>query len=299
MESTDHESVRRDHRQEERMRRRSGMTLLELLVVIAIIAVLLGLLLPAVQKVREAALRIQSTNNLRQIITATHNFASDHEGSLPTIDGSPSGPNPGQSLWIALLPYVDQANAYAGYLGKGQEVYSVTIKTYISPADPTFTGTVTGIASYAANAQAFWGSPGLARTFADGTSNTLAFAEHYAQNCDYTKFWFDVSEADPSVHRATFADGGPAVNRFANDGDYYPITTGPPPTSQWLDGLTFQVAPKPGPDCNTHMAQTPHRSGMLVAIADGSVRQLAPAMSPTTYWGAITPARGEVLGSDW
>jgi type II secretory pathway pseudopilin PulG len=274
------------------------MTLLELLVVIAIIGVLLGLLLPAVQKVREAALRTQSTNNLRQIITATHNFASDHQDRLPTIDGSPGGPNPGQSLWIALLPYIDQGNAYAGYLGKLRRVYSVNIKTYISPADPTFTGTVTGITSYAANAQAFWGSPGLARTFADGTSNTLAFAEHYAQNCDYTGFYFGVSD-DSGVHRATFADGGPTINGGANDGDYYPITTGSPPTSQWLDGLTFQVAPKPGPDCNTHMAQTPHRSGMLVAIADGSVRQLAPAMSPTTYWAAVTPARGELLGPDW
>jgi prepilin-type N-terminal cleavage/methylation domain-containing protein len=88
------------------------MTLLELLVVIAIIGVLLGLLLPAVQKAREAALRAQSLNNLRQIIMATHNFASDHEGRLPTIDGSPGSPNYGQSLWIALLPYVDQGNAF-------------------------------------------------------------------------------------------------------------------------------------------------------------------------------------------
>jgi prepilin-type N-terminal cleavage/methylation domain-containing protein len=285
--------------EEKVMRRRSGMTLVEVLVVVAIIAVLLGLLLPAVQKVREAALRTQSMNNLRQIVLAMHNFAGDHEGRLPTIDGRPSGPNPQQSLWVALLPYIDPPSTSAGYRGKLKIIYSVNVKTYISPADPTFTGTVTGIASYAANAQAFWGGLGLTRTFADGTSNTLAFAEHYAQNCDYTGFYFGVSDECSGAHRATFADGGSAINGGANCGDYYPVTKGLPPTSQWRNGLTFQVAPKPGPDCNTQMAQTPHRSGMLVALADGSVRQLAPAMSPTTYWGAITPARGEILGNDW
>jgi hypothetical protein len=258
----------------------------------------LGLLLPAVQKVREAALRSQSLNNLRQIVMATHNFASDHEGRLPTIDGSPGSPNRGQSFWVAILPYIDQSNVFAGYIGKLRRVYAVNIKTYISPADPTYTGQVPGIASYAANAQAFWGNPALPRTFADGTSNTIAFAEHYAENCDYTGFWFGVSDDLGGPHRATFADGG-EINGGANDGDYFPITTGPPATSQWEDGLTFQVAPRPGPDCNVHMAQTPHRSGMLVALADGSGRQLSPTISPATYWGAITPARGEILGNDW
>ena len=45
--------------------------------------------------------------------------------------------------------------------------------------------------------------------------------------------------------------------------------------------------------------QTPHRIGMLVALVDGSVRQIAPGISPTTFWAAVTPAGGEVLGSDW
>jgi hypothetical protein len=179
-------------------------------------------------------------------------------------------------------------------------MYPANIKTYISPADPTFTGKVTGVASYAVNAQVFWGNPALSHTFTDGTSNTLAFAEHYAENCDYSGFWFGVSDdTSAGAHRATFADGGETVNGGANDGDYYPITTGSPPTSQWRNGLTFQAAPRPGPDCNPQMAQTPHRSGMLVALADGSARQLSPAISPTTYWGAITPARGELLGNDW
>jgi prepilin-type N-terminal cleavage/methylation domain-containing protein len=286
--------------------RRKGFTLIEMLVVIGIVAVLIGLLLPAVQKVREAAARMASTNKLKQIITATHNFAATREGRLPTIDGSAGGPNPKHALWVALLPYIEQDALYRRFQDAEwgfTDDNLVTVMAYISPADPTFpseqSARIASI-SYAANAQVFYGGPSLSATFGDGTSNTFAFAEHYA-DCGNGHFAWPLILAYQGLHRATFADGGPNVASYANCGDDFPITTGIPPVTTGPRGRTFQVAPRGGlgSDSDIAVPNTPHRGGMLTALADGSVRTLAPGMSESTYWGAVTPARGEILGGDW
>ncbi len=175
--------------------RRAGVTLMQLLVVIAIIAILIALLLPAIQKVREAAARMQSMNNLKQQGLALHNCL-DANRTTPPVVGKFSGKD--GTLFFHILPYIEQDNLYR----TGRT--NVAIKTYVAPADPTV---VPGepMLSYASNLAVFGKQPqNLVQVLGQkGFSNTVWLVERYAVAGDKKHLWGDTADL------ATFITGGP------------------------------------------------------------------------------------------
>ena len=187
------------------MIRRVAFTLIELLVVIAIIAVLIGLLLPAVQKVREAAARMSCANNLKQMALGAQNYATAFDGALPVGFGQPDTDGRFTNVLIELLPYIEQQNVYdrwnfiniTGNFGGVNTPAAAAIKTYVCPSanlpqNPfAFGSTYSGASTYGANAGtksfpasratndgAFLHSKRVRLLdIADGTSNTLLFGE--------------------------------------------------------------------------------------------------------------------------
>src|SRR5262245_30686761 len=119
-----------------RTHRRSGLTLLDLLVALAVIAILLGLFLPAVQKVREASSRTKSSNNLKQIGLALHNY-HDAMGFFPAGNNAQN-----RSAYADLLPYIEQDNLFK-VLQQGNEalVRKTRLAMLTSPRDPVEGGT--------------------------------------------------------------------------------------------------------------------------------------------------------------
>ena len=345
---------------------RRGFTLIELLVVIAIIAILIGLLLPAVQKVREAAARASCTNNLKQMGLAVHNM-HDSQGSLPPTAGiwptvttaTAGGTINYGPIHFYLLPYIEQGNIWnASAYTQTVDGVSVTthvsnnpfngdttkpgvqssvIKAYICPSDPSYTteaGNNFAFACYAANALAFSkqtyngasradymncyvtgpdpgtvdviddtyslciGNKHIPTDFPDGTSNVIFFTEKYAR-------------CGPPTSANPGADGFTGSTQWANRFStysapwigFYPTGNNPSaqtPINYGANGY-FQVQPNPwnSTACISTVASTSHTAGILACLGDGSVRLCAKSMSPQTWWMAIVPDDGNVLGTDW
>jgi prepilin-type N-terminal cleavage/methylation domain-containing protein len=173
-----------------RVRTRSGFTLIELLVVIAIIAILIGLLVPAVQKVRDAAARTQTSNNLKQCTLATHG-AHDQFKYYPPVWGpygqiglasSPTTSAVGATFFVHLLPYVEQGPLYNQIYNAGGAIVTtfvtagnaaaVIVPPYLAPPDYTQINNGAGAVNFAVNIR-LWQTAGLSSNC--GTAGGAAF----------------------------------------------------------------------------------------------------------------------------
>ena len=294
----------------------AAFTLIELLVVLAIIAILIGLLIPAVQKVRESARRTQCLNNLHQIAIALQN-AHDGHGALPPFYGNYAGATKA-TVFFSILPYIEQGNLYqqtrnsagvynAGMNGAGTSqnpVSTTRISTYVCPTDFTVgyltdpAWTPGGAGSYAANFEAFGdfsgtlpspqGAARLPISFSKGTSTTILIAERYATcgtNTNAWDYWNGLRDDSPGFCMTGLAlYGTGSIHRPRVDVSDAARVAADRPSHHRL-----RLAP----------AQTAHGSGISVAMADGSARVVSPNLNPNTWWIAVQPNVNSPMPNDW
>jgi prepilin-type N-terminal cleavage/methylation domain-containing protein/prepilin-type processing-associated H-X9-DG protein len=297
-------------------RRRGGFTLIELLVVIAIIAVLVGLLLPAVQKVREAANRMRCQNNLKQIGLGLHNY-HDANGSFPSnggyLTGDPVTPyvittsgtggtnarwglaDPNKSgrdqpgCWaFAILPYVEQENLFKAAPDNGTQ--GAPIKIYICPTRRP--------------AQA-WDIPhpdpflGPDR-HDDGASRNPWSSTDYGANQRVIEnrptLWRISAITDGTSNTVLVAEKSMDLRGYTSGSWYWnqPVFSGGSGGTARMGTYIYQDRIFSGFEFADHWGSA-HPSGFQVLFGDGSVRTISYTIRNTEFLKMLTPDGGEVI----
>jgi prepilin-type N-terminal cleavage/methylation domain-containing protein len=275
-------------------RSKAAFTLVELLVVIAIIGVLMALLLPAVQSVREAARRIQCLNNLSQLALAAQQYEAAHESLPPGVIES-AGPietvAQGRHInWLAhLLPHLDQQNAYdrldfdaGAYGAKNAPLRNWGANVFLCPSDSGSTALAPlGVTNYAGchhdleapidadnHGVLFLNSKVCYRDLVDGSSQTILFGEKLVTKLDLG--WI-------SGTRATLRNTGTAINASSAPGGLLALIGDAAEIAPSFTPAPAAVPAKPALVVGGFESQ--HPTGAVFAFADGSTRFLSNSIS--------------------
>ena len=314
------------------VRCRAGFTLIELLVVIAIIAILIGLLVPAVQQVREAAARTQCQNNLKQLGLAAHNCHDVHKLFPPQYGAFPTANGDFGTVLFLLLPYVEanplynrastSGGTFTSYLGikftKNPNTHDVrmsgvegtVVPLFQCPSDPAVDGTLSSWgwagASYAGNFRVFGNLPGNTATAPPWTQTGINPAVSPAMAQWQGRPRLTASFGDGTSNTLLFAEklgqcnpswGGDMWARWDWLDPWQPtfaaFVTGPNSMFQ------SNAMPWNSAACNPLVPQSGHAGGVLnVCFADGSGRTLNSSLTGTTWWALCTPRSGDPIGPD-